>query len=82
MFEHCGHTPSNQMQSHNKQRKMRMKEWRVERTEEWANGLRKTIILVNPEPSPPLLPSSAVFSLYRLVFANFSTECMIVCVTV
>lgn len=45
---------------------MRMKEWRVERTEEQANGLRKTIIHVNPKPSPPLLPSSAVFSLSPL----------------
>lgn len=66
MFEHCGQTPSNQMQSfstHNKQGKKRMKEWRVERTEQQADGLRKTIIHMNPKASPPLLPS-LVFSLY------------------
>lgn len=40
-----------------------MKEWRVERTEERADGLRKTSILMNPKPTPLMLPSSTVFSL-------------------
>lgn len=40
-----------------------MEEWRVERTEQQADGLRKTIIHMNPKVSPPLLPS-LVFSLY------------------